>query len=266
MNWTWPENENLTIFLPGIGQGQPPRHLDELRLCEWHPACFVPTDAILMVGGGLTPHVSGRSPKEGECIEPGGWDHEHCSICHFKFLPKDDRNPPVPGFVDERGSRWLCERCHAALELWWSHHPARSWPAVDRAEASRLREMVEPPLIEGGTVRRRLLESVAGGRFLRASSVPLHVMVRIEFDGSRKVVHADLPARQEGAALHYGMWWPEAFCDQCSTKLTDWYVHTPRVDAWTDGDDVWLCDPCHRLLSECCENDPFLAQARRFSG
>jgi hypothetical protein len=43
---------------------------------------------------------------DGELV-PGGWDHEHCSICHQKIGWGGQPN----GFVSE--DDWVCDECHS---------------------------------------------------------------------------------------------------------------------------------------------------------
>jgi hypothetical protein len=44
-------------------------------------------------------------------LEPGGWDHEHCSVCNGTIKAREDC------WVSKRGQFiLLCKRCHGRLE------------------------------------------------------------------------------------------------------------------------------------------------------
>ena len=44
---------------------------------------------------------------EGATVVPGGWDHEHCFICHAEILPDDEEL----SFVNS-DDRWVCAPCY----------------------------------------------------------------------------------------------------------------------------------------------------------
>jgi hypothetical protein len=55
----------------------------------------------------------GRKIKEGEdtkggVVIPGGWDHEHCELCHETISAAEGH--PHYGFTD--GKEWVCEVCY----------------------------------------------------------------------------------------------------------------------------------------------------------
>jgi hypothetical protein len=80
--------------------------LDPAR--TWRQAEFRPTDAIRVpdAGGGMWVRPAGATPQGGELL-PGGWDHEHCSICWERI----GGGGQAAGFVSGEDD-WVCGECY----------------------------------------------------------------------------------------------------------------------------------------------------------
>ena len=60
-------------------------------------------------GGWMATQLSPEAPSGGEGVT-GGWDHEHCEICHKKI---GHGGEPVGLFSSP--DAWVCEECYASF-------------------------------------------------------------------------------------------------------------------------------------------------------
>jgi hypothetical protein len=79
---------------------------DSTRTWRW--SLFRPTDSVRYQdsAGVWETRARGNTPKC--CVRvPGGWDHEHCSICGMMIGAAEQHS----GYVDQSGE-WVCEKCY----------------------------------------------------------------------------------------------------------------------------------------------------------
>jgi hypothetical protein len=82
---------------------------------DWRRIRFAAGDAQWFIENGREGWTkAGRLPKGAVAtrIEPGGWDHEHCTLCHERIGRLGDEYGYVAGGsagVDPY--EWLCDRC-----------------------------------------------------------------------------------------------------------------------------------------------------------
>jgi hypothetical protein len=96
--------------------------LDKQR--TWQRRRFEPRDAIATPGeAGYTrlapsestgssryypPTEKGQTPPAEGRVVPGGWDHEHCTICMATISPHSQ----TEGYLDDEGN-WVCIQCYS---------------------------------------------------------------------------------------------------------------------------------------------------------
>jgi hypothetical protein len=80
--------------------------LDPAR--AWQQAEFQATDAVRVpaAGGGMWVRPADAAPQGGELL-PGGWDHEHCSICWERIGGGGQATGFLSGADD-----WVCQECY----------------------------------------------------------------------------------------------------------------------------------------------------------
>ena len=79
------------------------------RTRRWCEQVFQPSDAILFHDGkGRRKKLPGEAEVAGERVLPGGWEHEHCSLCEQTI--SQDEGDEHSGYTD--GRDWLCRACY----------------------------------------------------------------------------------------------------------------------------------------------------------
>ena len=87
------------------------RELVEDRTRVWREEAFAPTDAVRIMDEDMTALApAGREDAPDGEIVPGGWDHEHCSLCWRKISLFPGDGPA--GYTE--GEEWLCRPCYTA--------------------------------------------------------------------------------------------------------------------------------------------------------
>jgi hypothetical protein len=77
---------------------------------RWRRTLFQARDAISFEAPEAVPMqaVANTEVPPDASVIPGGWDHEHCSLCWASISPAQDEE--ATAYTD--GSAWLCVSCH----------------------------------------------------------------------------------------------------------------------------------------------------------